>query len=46
MMEGKDVISWTAVISACSRKGHGNKAIIMFIEMLDHGFLEGHDNMG
>ncbi|KAH0941304.1 hypothetical protein HID58_000941, partial [Brassica napus] len=39
MMGEKDVISWTAVISTCSRKGHGNKAIIMFIEMLDHGFL-------
>uniref|UniRef100_M4D7Y1 Pentatricopeptide repeat-containing protein n=2 Tax=Brassica TaxID=3705 RepID=M4D7Y1_BRACM len=39
MMEEKDVISWTAVISACSRKGHGNKAIVMFIGMLEHGFL-------
>ncbi|CAE6189012.1 unnamed protein product [Arabidopsis arenosa] len=39
MMEEKDVISWTAVISACSRKGHGNKAIVMFIGMLNHGFL-------
>ncbi|ESQ55545.1 hypothetical protein EUTSA_v10024756mg [Eutrema salsugineum] len=39
MMEEKDVISWTAVISACSRKGHGNKAIVMFTGMLNHGFL-------
>ncbi|CAB78854.1 putative protein [Arabidopsis thaliana] len=39
MMEEKDVISWTAVISACSRKGHGIKAIGMFIGMLNHWFL-------
>ncbi|CAH2078636.1 unnamed protein product [Thlaspi arvense] len=39
MMEEKDVISWTAVISACSRQGHGTKAIVMFTGMLNHGFL-------
>lgn len=33
MMEEKDIIS------ACWRKGHGNKAIVIFIGMLNHGVV-------
>ncbi|XP_010529188.1 PREDICTED: pentatricopeptide repeat-containing protein At4g18520 [Tarenaya hassleriana] len=39
LMKEKDVISWTAVISACSRKGHGKEAIFMFSQLLNQGFL-------
>ncbi|ESR47309.1 hypothetical protein CICLE_v10003712mg [Citrus x clementina] len=38
-MSERDVVSWTAMITACSQQARGDEAIFMFSRMLSEGFL-------
>lgn len=38
LMNRRDVICWTTVITACSKYGRGEEAFKMFLSMLDDGF--------
>lgn len=37
-MPERDVVSWTTMITACSQQGHIEEAVLLFSDMLSHGF--------